>query len=305
MKLEQAPTPSPDRISELLSRAPSMRVLVLGDFFLDKYLVTDPALSEISVETGLEARQVVEVRCSPGAAGTVTNNLSALGIGNIVALGVIGDDGEGFELLKGLGRTHVHTGCLVQSADRFTPTYMKPMVRSATGERELERLDIKNRSPLASEMELQVLEALDVSVRSSTRAVIVLDQVQERNHGVLTDFVRNALPNFAAAHPEILFFDDSRERIGEFKGVTVKPNIYEAARALDRAYQGDFSLEESGQIGAELAQRTEKPVFLTLGEQGMLVCDSDTTCHVVTIPANGPIDIVGAGDSAIAGIVTA
>src|SRR5258708_8828840 len=105
MKLEQAPTPSPDRISELLSRAPSMRVLVLGDFFLDKYLVTDPALSEISVETGLEARQVVEVRCSPGAAGTVTNNLSALGIGNIVPLAVTVADGAGFQLLNGLAPT--------------------------------------------------------------------------------------------------------------------------------------------------------------------------------------------------------
>src|SRR5713101_3115629 len=98
MKLEQAPTPSRDRIRELLWAAPGLRVLVLGDFFLDKYLITDPAFSEISIETGLEARQVVEVRCSPGAAGTVTNNLSALGIGDIHAVGIIGDDGEGFAL---------------------------------------------------------------------------------------------------------------------------------------------------------------------------------------------------------------
>src|SRR5258706_10742888 len=123
MKVDKPPTPSRERIQELLWRAPRMRVLVLGDFFLDKYLVTDPALSEVSIETGQEARQVVEVRCSPGAAGTVTNNLSALGIGQIGALGVIGDDGEGYELLKGLERTRVETGSLIRSSERFTPTY--------------------------------------------------------------------------------------------------------------------------------------------------------------------------------------
>jgi bifunctional ADP-heptose synthase (sugar kinase/adenylyltransferase) len=179
------------------------------------------------------------------------------------------------------------------------------MVRSDTGERELERLDVKNRSPLASKMEVQILEALDKSVRSSTQAVIVLDQVKERNHGVVTDFVRTALSNFAAAHPEMLFFADSRERIGEFKGFIVKPNIYEAARALDRTHNDVFSLEESAQIGIDLAQRTEKPVFLTMGEQGMLVCGKVSVSYVTTIPAHGQIDIVGAGDSATAGIVTA
>src|SRR5438552_14280895 len=120
-----------DRLEETLGRLPALRILVLGDFFLDKYLVTDPDLSEPSLETGLEARQVVEVRCSPGAAGTVTNNLSALGIGDIHALGIIGDDGEGFALLKGLLGTGVKIEWLTPSSDRFTPTYTKPIVRTS------------------------------------------------------------------------------------------------------------------------------------------------------------------------------
>src|SRR5256885_2937929 len=102
-----------ERLNQLLERFASLRIAVVGDFFLDKYLITDPALSEPSIETGLEARQVVEVRCSPGAAGTVTNNLSALGVGHIRALGVIGEDGEGFELIKGLNRSGVATDGLI------------------------------------------------------------------------------------------------------------------------------------------------------------------------------------------------
>jgi len=57
------------RLTELLQKFPGLHILVVGDFFLDKYLSIEPSLSEISLETGLEAYQVVEIRHSPGAAG--------------------------------------------------------------------------------------------------------------------------------------------------------------------------------------------------------------------------------------------
>ena len=60
------------RLAALLERLPELSLLVVGDFFLDKYLVVDRALSEVSIETGLEAYQVVEQYSSPGAAGTTS-----------------------------------------------------------------------------------------------------------------------------------------------------------------------------------------------------------------------------------------
>ncbi len=79
----------------------NIHVLVVGDFFLDEYLLLDRTLSETSLETGLEAYQVVDVRTSPGAAGTVCSNLRALGA-RVSALGAIGQDGKAFELKRGL-----------------------------------------------------------------------------------------------------------------------------------------------------------------------------------------------------------
>ena len=132
-----------DRLNTLLSRFPSLTILVVGDFFLDKYLIIEHALGEISLETGLEAHQVVGVRCQPGAAGTVTNNLRAMGV-NVLAAGIVGDDGEGFELLRVLDMTGVNVDALVIRSDRFTPTYTKPMLREPDGSaHELNRLDIK------------------------------------------------------------------------------------------------------------------------------------------------------------------
>ena len=109
------------RLDFILDRFPSLTILVVGDFFLDKYLWIERALGEASLETGLEAHQVVEVRCCPGAAGTVTSNLRAMGVA-VAALGVMGDDGERYELARALRATGVDVSALMERRDRFTPT---------------------------------------------------------------------------------------------------------------------------------------------------------------------------------------
>ena len=93
---------APERLAQLLERFSRLRIAVLGDFFLDKYLDVDPSLAEVSVETGKTARQVVSIRHSPGAAGTVVCNLAALGVGTIHCMGFTGDDGEAYDLRKDL-----------------------------------------------------------------------------------------------------------------------------------------------------------------------------------------------------------
>src|SRR6266566_4663218 len=137
-----------DALERILLGIPELAVVVLGDLFLDRYLDIDADLTEPSVETGLDAYQVTCVRSYPGAAGTVVNNLAALGVGKIHVISVIGDDGEGYELRQALARMPaVSTTYLLANAGRRTPTYTKPML-AETGKlpRELNRLDIKNRS---------------------------------------------------------------------------------------------------------------------------------------------------------------
>ena len=91
-----------ERFEFITGRYPQLRVALLGDFCLDRYFDIDPARSEISIETGLPVHNITGVRCLPGAAGTVLNNLVALGVGTIRCLGLRGDDGEGFELHRAL-----------------------------------------------------------------------------------------------------------------------------------------------------------------------------------------------------------
>src|SRR6059036_841373 len=113
-------------ITEKYSR---LRIAVVGDFCLDRYLEIDPARQEISIETNLPVHNVVNVRSQPGGAGTIVNNLAALGVGEILPVGFCGEDGEGFELKRALiDRRGVNPGRFFQTKDRRTFTYCKPLV---------------------------------------------------------------------------------------------------------------------------------------------------------------------------------
>lgn len=297
-----------ERLDALLARFPDLTILVIGDFFLDKYLLIDRSRAEVSLETGLEAHQVVEVRASPGAAGTVASNLRALGV-NVVAVSVVGDDGEGFELLRGLDARGVDVAGLVIRPDRFTPTYTKPMLREADGrEHEINRLDIKNRTPLPEDAEDEVIRRLR-GLMPQVHGVIIADQVTEEDCGVITENVREELMALAQTYPMVAFTADSRARIGLYHDIILKPNAREALLAVGQPVTADPDpVADRAQIeaaGQQLYRRGGQPVFLTLGGAGILVFHQDGPTLVPAARVSGPIDIVGAGDAALAGLTSA
>lgn len=287
-------------LEQILQRLPGLRIGVLGDLFLDRYLDIDAALTEPSIETGLDAYQVVRVRGYPGAAGTVINNLAALGVGALCPITVIGDDGEAYELRQALGRLgRVDMAAVYADPGRRTPTYTKPMLCVPTEQpRELNRLDIKNRLPLSPALESRVLDAL-TRLWPSLDALLVLDQVSEAQGGVVTDAVRLRLQDLGKTEPARLILADSRERIGHFRGAWLKPNQAECLRAT-----GAADVETAAR---RLAQLSGRPVFCTQGDKGILVVDPGAADlqRVPSFKVTGPIDTVGAGDSTSAGIACA
>lgn len=295
---------NPERLREIVGRFPACRVAVLGDFFLDKYLEVEPGLAEVSLETGKTAHQVVSVRCSPGAAGTVVNNLAALGAGTLHALGFTGDDGEGYDLRRGLEGVRCDVSGLLAVAGRFTPTYLKPRDRHVFGlSGEHERYDTKNRAPVPAAVQEAVLTHL-TRLLPHLDAAIVLDQVDEADCGIVTTLVREALGQLAAANPRMVFWCDSRARIGQFQGMMVKVNAGEAVRqAFGRSADPEDEDAVRASVG-ELGKRTGKPVFVTAGARGIWVGDVDATL-VPGVRVDGRTDPTGAGDSATAGAVLA
>lgn len=289
---------SRSRLESLLAHFPKLTIGLVGDLFLDRYLDVEPGIEEISIETDLEAYQIANVRNSPGALGTVMNNLAALGVGRLVPLTVIGDDGQGYDLLKELRRLPVDSSYIIQDEHRLTPTYTKPMKQDAEGVwRELNRLDLRTRAPLSFSTTEQLCRNLS-ELFAKCDGLIVLDQINETNWGVVNDATRQALDELSAAQPDKLVFVDSRRHLGFFRSGVLKGNRAELLVALDGQVS---SVEQAAQT---LARRTGRSVYVTLGEEGLLIAQpngelSRSPAH----PVSGPIDIVGAGDSATSGIV--
>lgn len=290
-------------LDQILKALPRLRVGVLGDLFLDRYLDLDASLTEKSIETGLDAYQVTAVRPSPGAAGTVINNLVAFGIERVSALSVIGDDGDGYELLWALKNYEIVDSRAVFSAAGWkTPTYVKPMLREKGKlPRELNRFDTKNYQPLSSKTEDLLVRGLD-RVWPRLDALLVLDQVTSPAHGVVTPRIVKRLAEFGETFPEKPILADSRGRIEMFRSVWLKPNRDECLLAFRQIAPQNGTL-------LNLAKHAGRPVLCTSGDEGIVVADPrQSPPSLTTVPAypvNGPIDIVGAGDSASAAIACA
>ena len=245
---------------------------------------------------------MARVRSYPGAAGTVINNLAALGVGRIYPIAFIGDDGEGYELRQALKNLPaVEQGGIFSVPDRRTPTYTKPM----RGKEELNRLDIKNRTPTSVAVENRIIEFLD-EAWPRLDALIVLDQVSEEDCGVVTKRVREHLADLGEREPDKFVLADSRERIMFFQNVCVKPNLRECG-----AEQSEYGIPrpKSEHPAEYVANGCMRVVFCTQGENGIIVARPDNdpkpAHHAPAYPVSGPIDIVGAGDSCSAGITSA
>lgn len=296
---------SPDRVGEITRRYASLRVVLLGDFCLDRYLEIDPSRTEISIETGLPVHNVVHVRSQPGAAGTILNNLVALGVGRIDLLGFCGEDGEGYELQRAL--RSLPGACLdhfVVAPERRTFTYCKPLVlHPGRPPEELNRLDSKNWTPTPALLEDRLIRSL-TAMAGTADAVIVLDQVDHADTGVITRRVRDALAAISARHPNLLILADSRRGLRDWPAVGLKMNAAELAALLGQPSVPDLDTVQAQ--ARELARRKARPVIVTLSERGVVGALPDGSLeHVPARPIRGPIDIVGAGDSVTANLATA
>ena len=294
------------RLNTILEGFQERKILVVGDFYLDAYWIVDKTKAILSLETPWHTNPVVDQRYSPGAAGTVTNNLAALGVGEVYTLGVIGEDGFGSTLLDCLAANGCITDFMIIAPDRVTPTYLKPIHRGYEGiETEGPRFDIENQSMIRSEVEDRVIHALRQCV-PQMEGIIVGDQMPHDNWGVITDRVRAEICRLAVEFPDKIFFADSRTRIGRYRHVTIKPNRFEAKRAVDPDWTGgEVDIEEAKRCGQILAGRTEKPLFVTVGPEGILAFCAGQIEHIPGISLETELDPVGAGDSVSAATVAA
>lgn len=287
--------------AELLNEGAAPVITVFGDFCLDKYLYIDAELDEPSVETGLTAYQVTEQRLYAGAAGTITNNLRALGA-RVYCVGVAGEDGEGVDLLRKLREVGADTSFMVNTDRRQTCTYIKPMRREKGSVCEINRIDLRNFTDTPAQVEDELISNLERAAGLSD-AVIICDQYLEENKAAVTARVREAIVRLVEKYPDVIWYADSRGYANKFDNVIIKCNHREIAAIFGEDPE-NMTPGRAKDLAARMYAEKGKPVIVTMGEKGSAVFDGKGY-DVPAFPVEGEIDICGAGDACNAGTVFA
>jgi len=282
------------RLETILDQIRHLRVGVCGDFVLDGYWYADMTRAQLSRETPLYNRPVVAETYSPGGAANVAWNLADLGVGEVYAISVLGKDWRGSllrDIFQGLGIRQDH---LLESPGWKTPFYGKVMLTGWDTRQEDARLDMINPHSLSAEDEDLLIACLRQAV-PQLDALIIADYIPG---GVVTPRISETLRKLAERHPQSLFLADSRERIDQFQSLVIKPNEVEASRLFFPGQPpASIPLEMLEKAALELSARTQKPVYITLGEKGCLLCERPGAVRIPAVNLPAPLDTVGAGDT--------
>ena len=215
------------------------------------------------------------------------NNLAALGVGELLPVGWCGDDGEGYELRRAIAALPgVNLSHFFIAPDRRTFTYCKPLMMEPNGPpRELNRLDTKNWTPTPWPIQSRTIQSLE-QLADRVAAVILLDQVNIAETGVITSGVLECVSRLMARLPELRIVGDSRRGLRDWPAVTLKMNAVELSHLVGRP--GPMAIEEVQTLAAELATCQERDVFVTLAEQGLIgACADGRVFHQPALPVRG------------------
>lgn len=266
--------------SELIEQIRGQRILVVGDLMLDRYWSGDT--DRLSPEAPVPVVRVREVKELLGGAGNVALNLSAIGVGSIGLLGVVGADPAGERLRELLVENGI-TPHLVE--DSGSPTVTK--VRIISRQQQVTRLDFE-----------------EMFSAETSRAVVARyrEIVADYDTVIFSDYAKGALGGIeemlADRMGEGLRLVDPKNRdFRRYRGADwITPNWSEfiAAGGSDA---DEKTIEDQARRlleGAGIGQ-----MLLTRGEQGLSWINrsgkQDFPANVAKVH-----DVTGAGDTVIA-----
>jgi len=285
------------KLSDILEGFGRLRIGVVGDFCIDAYWLLDRTHDERSLETGKPTNAICEQSYGLGGAGNVVSNLAAVGVGEVSAFGVIGDDIFGREMLELLRRLGVKSaGMLVQPKDWATAVYAKPYIDLE----EQERFDFGRFNKITDETADRLLACLDERMKTLD-AVIINQQLKQ---GIHSDHLIAGLQSLVDRHRDRIFLLDARDISDRYRGMIFKLNAAEAARLCgqERVVNQAVTVEELTEYATQISARTGKEVIITRSDRGIMAYDRQAVHQVPGIMVVGPTDPVGAGDTTASAI---
>ncbi|PLV60040.1 PfkB family carbohydrate kinase [Thermotoga sp. KOL6] len=288
--------------NEILKGFENLKILVVGDFFLDKYYIYDPKLGEPSLETGITPIVVTEYEPSPGAAGNVAKNMAMLGA-KVYVLGIIGDDEEGRVLLDCLKNLNIETSHMIVSPQRVTRFYTK-FFNSETMKEDKPRIDRYDFFPITKDEEDMLIERLNF-LMDEVDSVLLIDQYETGKFRTFSVRVINHLRDLKRKYPKKLFIADSRKKATDFLDFCmIKCNIKELSNIAKEIF--DETVEETCKVapvlcsqvyGKKLFEKFKNPIVITLSNEGAVGINEKGCLFRMPSKKVNVIDVCGAGDA--------
>jgi D-beta-D-heptose 7-phosphate kinase/D-beta-D-heptose 1-phosphate adenosyltransferase len=281
-----------EQLLKTVTNLGSPRILLVGDFMLDAYIYGDAL--RISPEAPVPVLKVKSTKCACGGAGSVANDLLALG-GQVICIGVTGKDKNAEKMRRMLSEAGTDTSGLIEVSDR--PTTIKQRLIGLAQHRhpqQLIRIDDESSEPL----EPQVVEQIEkVYSEKLSHADIVC--LQDYNKGLLTDSLCAKLISLAKkAGKRVLVDPASINNYSKYTGATlITPNRKETSKAVGF----EINTTDDAARAAEILCKKIKldAAIITLDKEGAYLHCDGLSKIVPTIPRN-VYDVTGAGDMVLA-----
>ena len=272
--------PTTEHLLEIVNRMDQVRVLLLADLVLDRFIVGRP--SRISREAPVLILQQEDDLLTAGGGGNAAVAAAVLNAQVCVA-GALGSDAEGDSLLGVLQEFSVDTS-LVQCLEAYqTPTKTRVVGHGTHAmPQQIVRFDREGTVPNGI-----VLPEL------TDKVDLVL--VSDYGYGAATPEILASLQ--ASLESDVPTLVDSRYRLAQYSGITgATPNQEEVERIFDASIE-DQPVDAAHRLRRQLDCQH---LLLTRGSEGMILALNSGTAKIPVHGGSQVADVTGAGDTVMA-----
>ncbi len=282
-------------IESVIGSFPSLRILVVGDVMLDRFVYG--SVSRISPEAPAPIIRTSRVEEALGGAGNVACNIVSLGA-RCDLVGVVGTDEGGAAIRRKLADAGSIGSHLAEAPERITTVKVRFVADMRNSH--LLRADWEETSAIGPALEDELIRTAAERIASAD-AVILSDY----GKGVLTPRVIAEIIAAARSAGKPVVVDPKGHGYARYANATaITPNVAELAQAVEGP------VENSEVPLADAARRLMaavgcQTILVTRSERGVVAVDRDGTAAAFPASAQRVVDVSGAGDTLVAGFCLA
>ena len=283
---------SRERLLGLVDSLSGRRIVVAGDFVLDRFVYGHP--KRVSREAPVLILRFWKEENLPGGAGNTAANIRSLG-GVPLPVGVTGEDDQGRALEQIFESRGISTDGLLAVRGYQTPTKTRILGGGPHSiKQQIVRYDREERLASSGATASALDQALLRAGREADGAVL-----SDYGYGAVSPAAIATIRKVLKARAPILV--DSRHDLGSYRGAdAVTPNEEELEECVGFPI-GD-SLETLGRAGTAIRERLGcGTVLVTRGSRGMALFDGAKGPAVIPVHGTDQVaDVTGAGDTVLA-----